>query len=385
MNILLVVTGLPDKKSPARSVFNLRYAEELMKLGHKVTILYLRAIRPGRPFLHISNANGIDVFEFSILIPKVSFIKNTTPIINLFNYLLRKEVVKNRLQEIDIVHAIHRGSVEMSYLVCKRFNKPMISQFIGGDLSSDISHLLKRNYFIKGLKQSNYLCFNSKRLEDDFLFKINDNYKTEVLYRGVKLDDFPYNFIESSTINILFLGGFPGNTNLKGGLTLIDSIKLLDETSISNPVKFTIGGPNSFNFNNSLDALNNRNIIIDFIGAVDKDLVRNKMIESHIVIIPSLAEGLPNVLYEAMASGNMVIATNVGGIPEILEGGKTGILVQPNNPKALMNAIIDSIERFESIEGFAKNGRKRIENLSYDRFVNGYLELYSESIENHNA
>ena len=90
MNILLVVTGLPDERSPARSVFNLRYAQELMKLGHIVTVLYLRAIKPGRPFLHISNANGIDVFEFGMLIPKVSFIKNTIPIINLCKYIVSR-------------------------------------------------------------------------------------------------------------------------------------------------------------------------------------------------------------------------------------------------------------------------------------------------------
>ena len=64
----------------------------------------------------------------------------------------------------------------------------MISQFIGGDLSIDLPRLLKRNNFVKGLKQSSYLCFNSKRLEDDFLFKTTGEEIALVAYIGSKTE-----------------------------------------------------------------------------------------------------------------------------------------------------------------------------------------------------
>lgn len=382
MKILLVVTGLPDKRSPARSVFNLRYAEELSNLGNTVTVLYLRAVKPGRSLLNVSNISGINVYEMGVLIPSIGFIKSTISVTPLFNFLLRNKKLKKILKEIDVVHAIHRNAIELSYLVSEHFKKPMISQFIGGNLKADIPYLSRRKNFTKGLEKSNYLCFNSKRLKDDFFSEFKGNFKTEVLYRGVKLEDFPFNFTKSSIVNVLFLGGFPGNSNLKGGLTLIEAIKQLDSIPLSRKVKFTIGGPNSLNFKTNLDVLENNNILIDFIGSIDKDLVKQKMSESHIVLIPSQFEGLPNVLYEAMSTGNMVIATDVGGIGEILENGKTGKLISPNNPTKLMNSILNSIENIDFIEKNAKAGRHNIEKLSYSDFIKGYMELYRQCVNN---
>lgn len=382
MKILLVVTGLPDQNSPGRSVFNLKYAEELQAQGFDVTFLYLRAIKPGRSFFMRSKINGIEVFEIRTVIPKVSFIKYTTPLTKLFKILLKRSEIKQKLQDIDIIHAIHRGAIELSYIISKRYNKPMISQFIGGELNVELPHLLKRKNFLKGIKHSNYLCFNSSQLEQEFLLKLKTKHKTKVLYRGVKLDDFRYNFKKSSEVNILFLGGFPGNTNSKGGLTLIETIKLINSISLSNVLNFKIGGPNSLNFKNSLDHLSNKKITTTFIGAVDKDLVKDIMSESHIVLIPSLAEGVPNILYEAMASGNMVIATDVGGISEVLKSEVTGVLIPPNDPKALKTAIINSTNRIERIEEFAKKGRLKIKKLSYDKFVDNYLDIYHKTINN---
>lgn len=108
------------------------------------------------------------------------------------------------------------------------------------------------------------------------------------------------------------------------------------------------------------------------------------MKESHIVIIPSMAEGLPNVLYEAMASGNMVIASDVGGIPEILEYGITGELVTPNDASALMKSILKSASLNTYVEECAINGRKKIEEMDYSKFISGYLNIYMNSIEQQN-
>jgi len=63
-----------------------------------------------------------------------------------------------------------------------------------------------------------------------------------------------------------------------------------------------------------------------------------------VFVLPSLWEGLPFVLVEAAALGKPIVATAVDGVPEILEDGKTGFLVPPNNPSALADAVIRMLE-----------------------------------------
>ncbi len=61
---------------------------------------------------------------------------------------------------------------------------------------------------------------------------------------------------------------------------------------------------------------------------------------SDVVVIPSLREGMPNVALEAMSHGKAVVATNVGGIPEVVQDGETGVLVDPENAFALAGALM---------------------------------------------
>jgi L-malate glycosyltransferase len=98
---------------------------------------------------------------------------------------------------------------------------------------------------------------------------------------------------------------------------------------------------------------------------------------SDVVVLPSIAEAFGLVLAEAMAMRRAVVATRVGGIPEIVEDGVSGILVPPASPKALADAIssllCDPLRR----EQLGEAGRRRVvETFRFETMMKRYEALY---------
>ncbi len=87
---------------------------------------------------------------------------------------------------------------------------------------------------------------------------------------------------------------------------------------------------------------------------------------------------------EAMALRKPVIATAVGGIPEIVEDGKTGVLIPPNDPKTLAQAIVKLAKDPTLRESMGEEGQKRaIEQFDIKRTARQYEELYINLLEKH--
>ncbi len=98
-----------------------------------------------------------------------------------------------------------------------------------------------------------------------------------------------------------------------------------------------------------------------------------------IFVLPSLYEGLPFVLLEAMGAGRPVIATTVGGIPEVVMDGVTGILVPPKDPLALSRAMGYLLENRKVATEMGRKGRERVErHFPSGRMVEATLEVYRE-------
>lgn len=96
-----------------------------------------------------------------------------------------------------------------------------------------------------------------------------------------------------------------------------------------------------------------------------------------IFLLPSLKEGLPYVLIEAGYAGLPVVATSVGGIPDIIDDGISGILINPNSPKDLQGALVRLIgnKNLQNEFGSALRARAK-EQFTQDRMVAETVDIY---------
>jgi glycosyltransferase involved in cell wall biosynthesis len=94
-------------------------------------------------------------------------------------------------------------------------------------------------------------------------------------------------------------------------------------------------------------------------------------------VLPSLSEGISLTLLEAMASGMAVAATRVGGNPEVVADGETGLLVPAGDPPALATALLRLRRQRELNRSMGRAGRARVEGrFDIRRMVADYEALY---------
>ena len=132
--------------------------------------------------------------------------------------------------------------------------------------------------------------------------------------------------------HLIFVGDLE---SWKGVQTLIKVMKLLRQQNEDFSLRLVGSGSLESDLKKSADGLD-----IKFYGQKSHDIIPDLMSESFACILPSLWEAIPTVGLEAMASGVPFIGTDVGGIPEIIDHGKTGLLVKPNAPEEIVKAIL---------------------------------------------
>lgn len=200
--------------------------------------------------------------------------------------------------------------------------------------------------------------------------------KIEVIPNGINF--FP-NLVERSTrgkeeLILSYLGNL---TKEKGIIELVKGIKIVLEKYEN--IKIKIAGPWRYKEKDTKKTVLeyiNKNFIgdkIEFIGFLPSDQKEKFLLETDIFIFPSSNEGQPFVILEAMAAGNPVISIkNIGAINDTVINGKTGILINKQDPIRIAEAIIYLI----------KNPKKRLQmgKLGYERFKRKYT--LDENINN---
>ena len=82
--------------------------------------------------------------------------------------------------------------------------------------------------------------------------------------------------------------------------------------------------------------------------------------EASLLVLPSRSEGLGRVVVEAFCRGRTVVASRVGGIPDVVEDGRTGVLVEPGDPEVLAEALVVTLSRKEEVARFGAAAREAV-------------------------
>lgn len=120
---------------------------------------------------------------------------------------------------------------------------------------------------------------------------------------------------------------------------------------------------------------------VHFLGKIDNNVIPLYLSAADIFVLPSLSEGLPNALLEAMAAGLPIIATRVGGIPYVVEDGKNGLLVNPGSPSDLTEKILLLMRSPELMKKMSETNREKSKSYSWENVVSQLEKLLNKVVE----
>ena len=296
--------------------------------------------------------------------------------------------------QIDVVHA-HIGNPIAALAglrYSKRKNIPSIVTYHGdpvggGGLIRGISIFFYEKYLInKFLSHAKVIISPSEYYvnESRFLGKYRD--KIVVIPNGINIEDFDISYSKEECRERL---GLPLDKNLilffgvlieRKGVDIL--IKAMPKVIKNSPdTKLVIAGEGWFR--KRLEKLSQTFGIenhVEFTGYIKEENKPLYYKATDLFVLPSLDECFGIVNLEAMACGTPIVASNVGGIPEIIKDKENGLLTPPKDPDALANAITYLLENEDVREKIGRNGRKKVEDYSWDEIAEETEKVYKGAI-----
>ncbi len=157
-------------------------------------------------------------------------------------------------------------------------------------------------------------------------------------------------------VRLLFVGAIG---KLKGERDLLAALSILREQNL--PLKVSILGYGAENLRAICEELKISHLI-EFLGAVSMDERLDYYRRADIFVLPTYAEAMPMSVIEAMAAGLPVISTRVGGIPELIDDRREGLLFEPGNVAALASHIAELVADEPLRKQLGANGRRKAQN-----------------------
>ncbi|OIP60326.1 MAG: hypothetical protein AUK19_00205 [Candidatus Moranbacteria bacterium CG2_30_45_14] len=256
------------------------------------------------------------------------------------------------------------------------------AQFNGG-VKTLLAKLYDMTFGRLILHYADHIIGNSQA-SADFVQKLSRRSDCQVIYRGTNTEKIeniePDRKLQEKyrekTI-IAFIGRLIDG---KGTHDLITAIAQLKRNDI---ITFIIGGgPEEARLKKMASEYHLDDQIV-FFGNLPFNEAISILKTADIVVNPSYTEGLPTSVTESALCQKAIIATNVGGTPEVITGYNDGYLIEPKNIRQLQEKLSDLIDHPEKREMFGQNAYQEVKNkFSWDRAVDQYLAVFSKLLDN---
>jgi glycosyltransferase involved in cell wall biosynthesis/peptidoglycan/xylan/chitin deacetylase (PgdA/CDA1 family) len=356
MKILAISNLFPNSAEPGRGIFNKQQFVELARLCD------LRVMAPlpwysKKTIPQEESIDGIKTYHYRyFMIPKIC-----RSLYGIFFYISLLPNIKrlHKKFKFDAILATWAYPDAFgSYLIAKYLRRPIVIKVHGTDINLYSRYFLRRKMIVWALSNSDKVIAVSVALKDQMVKIGVPSEKIVVIPNGVNADLFaPMDHVECRrklglTLNkkiILFVGNL---VKIKGVETLVTAFAGL---RVNGLLVLVGDGPLEGTLRAKVKAMGIEDSVI-FAGRKPHDEIRYYMNACDVFCLPSVNEGCPNVLLEAVACGKYIVATRVGGIPEIIESDKIGIMVEPDKPAELMEALKRGLE-MAGISGKASSSK----------------------------
>lgn len=361
MNILLFC----DRYLPnigGVELFIQQLSKNLIKKGHKVVIVASSDV--GLPSHEIMD--NVNVYRFNFALPSSLITLPQTL------HKLRVIIEEHKIDLINLQFVSSNGL--FAVLTSKHTGISLITSLHG----NDIQQFPKRSYIQKRilvsvLKHSKIVTANSKALLGQAK-EFHSDFTSAVIPSPIEMDDYT----EQSTINKKYIFSMGRFEHKKGFDVLIKAFKLIEKEE----VELWIAGKGS-EFYNCINLVYDINIVhkVKLLGYQKRQNIIKLYKECLFFVLPARQAPCDRVLLEAMAAGKALIVCGVDGVPEMVKPD-IGIVVQPENPKALADAMITLLHDNELRRKFEVNGRLRVQRLcNWDRITDMYDEIYHQDVK----
>lgn len=286
----------------------------------------------------------------------------------------------------DIIHivGIRRPLPLIGLLLGRIWKVPVICTIAGGDIPDKLDPDPGKvwdegiNFIPQTLLQADFVNCVSNSLSDDLRALMPDLSRIETLYAGMDFSIIRNVVVEKIESSYIF--SLRRLEPSKGVDVLINAFMLIKEDFPKLNLVIAGDGSEAENLKKlvSKHELNDR---VSFIGTVNFNRGISILKGATLTVVPSLSEGGGLVNIEAQAVGCPVIASRVGGIPEYLSDGESGLLFNPGDyydlAQKMKQIMTDNVLRMKIIDG----GLKYAKNFDWDIIGEQYIDLYRKSIE----